>query len=179
MAINEKILQTILQKNPEASFAVQESWPFRDTYGDATPLGPIMEVRAADAEKVFTADRAAQYAEYWRSTAQQLIADPEASGSPETLKSYSHNAVAAANLLAAHNFTTEAEQTFRLSSQLWPGNPEPVAALSNLLSQNGRSDEAQRLLDDFVAKNPDQRAAVESLRGRASSPPLASQDSKP
>jgi hypothetical protein len=173
MTINEKILQIIQQKNPDLSFALQESWPFRGTYADAAPLGPIMELRAEDGAKVFTPERAGQDLDYWRSTTQQLLADPEASGSAAALKSYSHNATAAANLLAAHNFTDQAEQTFRLSSQLWPGNPEPVAALSELLTHSGRSDEARKLVEDFVAKNPDQRVAVESLGWKATSAALA------
>jgi hypothetical protein len=173
MAINEKILQTIQQKNPDLSFALQESWPFKGTYNDAVPLGPIMELRAEGGAKAFTAERAAQDLDYWRSTAEQLIADPEVSDSTVALKSYSHNATAAANLLAAHNFTDQAEQTFRISSQLWPGNPEPVAALSELLNKNGRVEEAQKLFADFIAKNPEQRSALESLRWKATSAPLA------
>jgi Flp pilus assembly protein TadD len=132
-----------------------------------------MELRAEDGAKAFTPERAGQDLDYWRSTTQQLLADPEASGSAAALKSYSHNATAAANLLVAHNFTDEAEQTFRLSSQLWPGNPEPVAALSDLLTRNGRAGEARKLVEDFVAKNPDQRAAVESPGWKATSAPLA------
>lgn len=178
MAINEKILQTIQQKNPDLSFALQESWPFKGTYSDAVPLGPIMELGAAGGAKAFTAERSAQDLDYWRSTAQQLITDPEFSDSIAALKSYSHNATAAANLLAAHSFNDQAEQTFRLSSQLWPGNPEPVAALSELLGKNGRMDEAQKLVSDFVAKNPDQRTAVESLRWKATSAPLTAEASQ-
>src|SRR5260370_24415634 len=60
MAINEKLLQSLMQKNPDLSFAVQESFPFKGTYADALPLGPLMELGAADAKNDFTAQRAAQ-----------------------------------------------------------------------------------------------------------------------
>ena len=40
MAINEKLLQTLMAKNPEMSFAIQESFPLKGTYADALPLGP-------------------------------------------------------------------------------------------------------------------------------------------
>jgi hypothetical protein len=46
MAINEILLQTLMQKNPDLSFAVQESLPLKGTYADAVPLGPLMELRA-------------------------------------------------------------------------------------------------------------------------------------
>src|SRR2546423_715678 len=93
MTINEKLLQTLMQKNPDLAFAMQESFPMRGTYADALPLGPLMELRALDGQNGFTPERAAQSLDYWRSTAQQLLSDPEANGSPAALKSYSHDAV--------------------------------------------------------------------------------------
>ena len=75
MMINEKLLETLMNKNPGLSFALQESFPFKSTYPDAVPLGPIMELRAQDAKATFTADAAAQTLDYWRSTSQQLLAN--------------------------------------------------------------------------------------------------------
>jgi hypothetical protein len=164
MAINEKLLQALMQKNPDLSFALQESQPLRGTYADALPLGPLMELRAADGQNAFTAERAAQSLDYWRATAQSVLADPEASGSPAALKSYSHDVNSAGNLLAARNYTAEAEQAYRLASQLWPGNPEPVGSLSALLARAGRGEEADRLLRDFARDYPGQRSAAETIR---------------
>jgi len=39
MTINEKLLQTLMEKNPGLSFAIQESFPLKGTYPDALPLG--------------------------------------------------------------------------------------------------------------------------------------------
>src|SRR5262245_48432672 len=39
MAINERLLQTLMAKNPDASFAIEQSFPFASMYGDASPLG--------------------------------------------------------------------------------------------------------------------------------------------
>jgi hypothetical protein len=165
MAINEKLLQTLMQKNPDLSFAIQESFPLKGTYADALPLGPIMELRALEGQSAFTAERAAQSLDYWRNTARQMLADSEVSGSPVALKSYSHDATAAANLLAAHNFPAEAEQAYRLSNQLWPGNPEPVGGLADVLARSGRGDEARQIVGDFARKYPDQREALERVSG--------------
>src|SRR5437016_12412911 len=71
MAINERLLQTLMQKNPDLSFAIQESFPFKGTYADALPLGPLMELRARNEQNSFTAERAGQSLDYWRNTAQQ------------------------------------------------------------------------------------------------------------
>ena len=78
------------------------------------------------------------------------------------MRSYSHDVDSTANLLAAHDFTAQAEQAYRLASQLWPGNPEPINGLAELLNRNGRGDEAAQLLNDFIAKYPDQRSTFQS-----------------
>jgi hypothetical protein len=41
MAINERILQMILQANPDSPFGLEESFPLKSTYAQAAPLGPI------------------------------------------------------------------------------------------------------------------------------------------
>jgi tetratricopeptide (TPR) repeat protein len=161
MSINEKLLQMLMQKNPDLSFAIQESMPLRGTYSDALPLGPLMELGAKDAQTSFTAERAGQAVDYWQTAAQQLLADPQAAGSETALKSYSHDVNSTANLLASHGFNSEAEQAYRLSSQLWPANPEAIGGLAAILSQTGRADEAHQLLDNFAREHPDQRAAAE------------------
>lgn len=167
MAINEKLLQQLMAKNPELGFAVQESSPLRGTYGDALPLGPVMELGARDEQNTFTPERAAQSLDYWWNIAQQMSSDPEAVGSPSVLKSYSHDTVSAANLLTAHNFTAEAEQAYRLATQLWPGNPESTAGLADLLLRGGREAEARQLVGDFSQKYPDQRKDLERLSAAA------------
>jgi hypothetical protein len=167
MAINERLLQTLMLKNPDLSFAVQESFPMTGTYADALPLGPLMELRAQDGQNAFTPERATQSLEYWRSTARQILSDPDATGSSDALKSYSHDAVSAANLLAAHNFPAEAEEAYRLSLRLWPESPESVAGLANLLTSNGRGNDAQQLVADFQRQYPKQSKDLEGARARA------------
>src|SRR2546429_2637869 len=100
MAINETLLQTLLAKNPGLSFALEESFPFKSTYEGAVPLGPIMELRAQDGQTGLTPESVTQSLDYWRTTTQQMLADLEASGSPETLKSWSKLAVGQGNLFA-------------------------------------------------------------------------------
>jgi hypothetical protein len=167
MAINERILQVLMRKNPDLSFAAQESFPMKGTYADAIPLGPLMELRA-DGQNAFTADRAAQSLDYWRTTAQQVLSNPLASGSSVTLGAYSHDVNAAANLLAAHNFNAEAEQAYRLSRQLMPSNIEAAFGLSGVLVRAGRNDEARQVLDDFSRNYPEQKRAIESSRASIS-----------
>lgn len=164
MGINEQLLQTLMRKNPDAAFAIEESPSMPGLYSGAVPVGPIMEIRPQDGTDNFTAATAAQSVDYWRATAERLMADPEASSSATILKTYSHDATAQANLLAAHNYGAEAEQAYRLSSQLSPANPEPIEAFAGFLNRSGRASEARQLLDDFVRRNPDQNSAMEKVR---------------
>ena len=163
MAINAILLQTMMAKNPDLSFAIEESFPFKGTYADALPLGPLMELGARSQQDGFTADRAAQSLQYWQTAAQEVMADSEAANSPEVLKSYSHDTVAAANLLAAHNYTGEAEQAYRLATQLWPENPESVSGLADLFVAAGRPDDARQLLQDFAQKYPGEQKDLERI----------------
>jgi hypothetical protein len=165
MGVNEKLLQMLMQKNPDLSFAMQESFSLPGLYGDAVPLGPLMELGKSDADTTLSAERAAQSVDYWRTTAQSILADPAATASDYTLKSYSHNADSTANLLAARHYYSEAEQAYRLSSQLWPGNPDAAGGLATILARTGRADQARQVLDAFASKYPDQRSAIETFRG--------------
>ena len=163
MAINERLLQTLMRNNPEVSFALQESFPLKTTYADALPLGPLMELGAQDAQNAFTADRATQSLDYWRNMTQQVLSDPQAAGSDSALKSYSHDVDAAANLLAAHNFPAQAEEAYRLGIQLWPASPEAVGRLADLLAATGRQDEARQLLADFTQNYPTAQKDLERI----------------
>jgi hypothetical protein len=163
MAINEKLLQSLMARNPDLSFAIQESFPLKGTYAEALPLGPLMELRALDGQKTFTAERAAQSLDYWVNTAQQVFSDPDTAGSPEALKSYSHDTVAAANLLAAHNFTAEAEQAYHLAARFWPENPESIGGLADLLVRSGRENEARQTFEEFIRQHPDQRKDLDQM----------------
>jgi tetratricopeptide (TPR) repeat protein len=165
MLINEKILQILMQKNPDLSFALQESFPLRGTYADAVPLGPLMELGVKEAQNVLTAERAAQSVDYWRAAAELVLTDPQTAGSDTALKSYSHDVNATANLLAAHGFNSDAERAYRLSMQVWPSNPDATGGLATILARTGHPDEARELLDNFARNYPDQRSAIETFRG--------------
>lgn len=165
MGINEVLLQNLIQKNSGLSFALEESFPMKSTYANATPLGPLMELGAANQGNPFTAEQATDNLNYWRGITRQVLEDPEASISETTLRSYSHNTVASANLMAAHGYSGEAEQAYALGSQLWPGNPEPVNGVADLLIARGREQEARDLLDNFSRNYPGQQQAL--ARGSA------------
>ena len=164
MAINENLFQRLVLQNPGVSFAIEQSFPFNSTYPGAIPLGPIMQVGNPVAALGLSPDTAQQAVSYWQNTTQQLLANPEAAGSADTLKTYSHDATTQADMLAANQQPGAAEQTYNLASQLSPTNFEAIAGLSTVLYQNGQSDQAIQILNDFAQRNPNQQTAVDRQR---------------
>lgn len=157
MAINERLLAGLMDKNPELSFALQESSPLTGTYAEALPLGPLMELRAKAEGNDLTAARAGETLAYWEQAAGEILGDATTMVSPVALKSYSHDAVAGGNLLESHGHLAQAEATFRLARQISPGNPEPVFRLGQLLDRIGRTQEARALVEEFFTAHPEQR----------------------
>ena len=167
MAINEKMFQMLLDKNPDASFAIEQSFPFESTYANATPLGPIMELRVRDEQNALTRERAAQSLDYWRTTAQQIAADPEAADSPDVRKTYSKMADDQAALFLDRQYTAEAEQGFQLAIEICPYSPEAVFRYVNLLTGQNRLADAVAVTESAVKAAPDYtqfRDLLEQLR---------------
>ena len=152
--INERLLEKLIALNPGLSFALEESFPFKSTYAEATPLGPVMELGVAS-QNALSTDTAAQSVAYWQNNTDQLLADPEALGSTATLSAYAKMMVAQANLLMSRNFPSEAEQTFHLADQLAPGNPQVVFNYVQLLIQQNRLAEALPVVAGALQAAPD------------------------
>jgi tetratricopeptide (TPR) repeat protein len=173
IAINERLLQTLLQKNPDLSFALEEGFPFKSTYADATPLGPLMELRVRDSQNTLTAERAAQSIEDWRATTRSLLSDPSTPEASDPRKAYAKLILAQANLFLDRNFTGEAEQAYRLANELCPSGPEAVFNYVSLLMKQGRVAEATRVAQTADRLAPGQaqfRQLLEQLQSLPASP---------
>jgi hypothetical protein len=157
MDINERLLQFILKKNPDLGFALQESFPLKNTYAQANPSGPIMELRARSENEPLPAAAAEESLNYWRNTAAHIFAETP---TEESRKNYSHMAVAHANLLAHQGHPTAAEQTYQTSFQIYPGNVDTLVNYHQFLMQNNRASDAAALLQKFQAQHPNLQAEV-------------------
>ncbi len=142
MGINEKLFQMLMAKNPDLSFAMEQSFPLTSTYGQAAPLGPIMELRVRDEQNVLTQERASQAVDYWRTIAEQLLADPAATDSQPVRLTWSKMASEQAALFLDRNYISEAEQGFQLATQLCPSSSEAVFRYVNLLLAQNRVEDA-------------------------------------
>jgi hypothetical protein len=164
MAINEKLFQMLMDKNPELSFAMEESFPFQSMYSAAVPLGPIMELRAPSSQEAHSAEAASQAVDYWR-TAQQIIGDSEADS--DVRMAYAKMASAQAGLLADHNLNAEADQAYRVATEICPSSPEAVFRYVNLLLTQNRLPDALQVAQTALMAAPDNlqfHSLVENLQ---------------
>jgi hypothetical protein len=167
MAINEKLLRTLMEKNPDLSFAMEESFPFKSMMGNATALGPIMELGVQDEQNALTRERASQTVDYWRTRTEQLLSDAEAADSREVRMSYSKLISSQAGLLLERGYTAEAEQAFLLANQMAPTSPEAVFRYVNLLVSEGRVQDALPIAENaqrLAAENKQFSDLVQNLQ---------------
>jgi tetratricopeptide (TPR) repeat protein len=156
MAINEKLFQMLMDKNPNASFAMEESFPFQSMYGTASPLGPIIEMGALQQQSEFLSpEKAAQSVDYWQTAAQQLLSDPDTPEGSDARKAYSKLISSQAGLLVDHGLPAEAEQEFRIALQLTPESPEAVFRYVNLLMGQNRVADALPVVENAIKAAPD------------------------
>lgn len=152
MSINELLLTTLLQKNPDLSFALEESFPLKSLYGNATTLGPITELRASDSANALTADRAAQTIDYWRNTTASVLTATEPASAPR--EAYTKMILGQANLFADRQLTSAAEQAYQLATDLSPANPEAVFSYVKLLTAQNRFDAARQVVQTALNTAP-------------------------
>jgi len=152
MSINEILLQTLMQKNPDTTFALQESFPFKSLYAEANVLGPITELRA-NASAPLMAETAAQSLDYWRTTTQSLQADPATTS--VSREAFAKLLLGQANLFVNRELPSEAEQAYRLANSLNPASPEGVSSYVSLLTGQGRINEARQVAQNAVNVAPD------------------------
>jgi hypothetical protein len=163
MDINERLLRMLMDKNPDASFAIEQSFPFTSMYDNTRPLGPVMELRVQDEQNALTPERAAQSADYWRTTARQLLADVETADAQAIRMTYGKMAAEQAALLLHHGHAAEAEQIFRSAAEIGPASPEAVFRYVNLLVGQKRFDEAIRLTENAVRADLEQQHQFSKL----------------
>jgi tetratricopeptide (TPR) repeat protein len=165
MGINNILMQDIVRENPGMSFGMEESFPMASTYPGGAPLGPIVQLNASsDGGNAITSEAADAAVNYWQNEAANLQGDVTSATSDTVMKSYSHDAVAAGNLLENNGYSDQAAQAYQTALEMYPSSNEAVKGLAQALSQQGLYDQVNATLDNFLANNPSQQAAVANYR---------------
>jgi hypothetical protein len=177
MAINERLLARMLEQNPDRRFTMEESFPLTDTYADAAPLGPLLELRAQNVPDS-KAQRAVDSLNLLAAQKQRILAEPSVENSQKVRDAWAKLASAQGGLLKQHGALEEAERAFQLALELAPANSEAVFRHVQLLAEQHRFDEATaiaRAAADLDAQNPVFHQLVASIRqlAREPSPPPA------
>lgn len=154
MAINEKLFQELMAKNPEMSFGIEQSFPFKSTYENAAIIGPIMAVNAGP--EALTAQDAGDAVNYWRQRSEEL-SGADGLKDEKLRMAYGKLAADQAALLLARDFAPEAEQTYRLATEMSPTSPEALYGYANFLTVRGRGPEAIPAVERAIAANPEKQ----------------------
>jgi len=161
MAINEQLLRTLMEKNPGLSFALEESFPLKSFYAEASVLGPVMELRAGANTAPLSAQTASQAVDYWRN-ATQAVADG-ADTTAASRDAYTKLILGQANLFFDRQLSSQAEQAYQLANQLSPANPDGVFSYVNLLAGQNRFTEARQVVQTALNLEPDNKQSRELM----------------
>lgn len=173
LKINGLLLQTLMAKNPDARFALEESFAIPSLYAGAVPSGPLLALKAMPEGTVMSAEAAQQALCYWEAEAVRLAADPGWSESADVRGAHGKLALGQANLLARQHYLAQAEELYPVARQLAPDALEPVEQAAVFLSRQGRQAEALQLGDAFLETHPDQQTGALQVRQRLLGQPLS------
>ena len=104
-----------------------------------------------------------------RSTSEKLLADPSIADGSDPRKAYSKLISSQAGILADHQFNSEAEQAFRIASEIYPGSPEVTFRYVNLLTSQNRLADALQVAENALKADPGNQQFV-SLRNTLTTP---------
>ena len=153
MAINERLLQLIRDKNPDLPIAMEESFPFKSMYSDAVPLGPILALNAPGGQTSLR--RCGE--------SRRLLAQPGAAiyfrpGTPEDTevrRAWAKMASAQAGLLTDRGARDQAAAIYGLGLEMCPSSPEVVFRYANLLLAQNKPEAALAVAEKGLAAAPD------------------------
>ncbi len=137
---------------PLRTFYVEESYVLPWMYPYLTPHGLIMKINSQPAP--LTDEIVKNDTDFWNWYCDRLLNDQKFMRDIVARKSFSKLRSAIAGLYAARGKPAEAEAAFRQSVALYDLSPESNFRLADLISRQGRFDEAIALFDEFMAKDP-------------------------
>lgn len=149
------VTRLIWEKNRDKhAFFVEESFPLDWSYDHALPHGLVYQI-AREPLKEIPADVVEKDMMFWDSYARSLLENPDYWKDFDAQRSFSKLRTTTGNLYKHRKMLKEAEAAYRQSLALWPGNPESLNALSNILWDRGDYDAVVKILEPATAADPD------------------------
>ncbi len=144
---------------PLRTFYVEESYVLPWMYPYLTPHGLIMKIN--NTPTPLTPEMVKNDTDFWNWYCDRLLNDEKFIRDIVARKSFSKLRSALAGLYAARGKPKEAEDAFRQSVALYDLSPEANFRLADLISRQGRYDEAIELFNVFLEKDPNNEKADE------------------
>jgi len=142
---------------PLRTFYVEESYVLPWMYPYLTPHGLIMKIN--NKPTPLTAEMIKNDTDFWNWYCDRLLGDQKFIRDIVARKSFSKLRSALAGLYAARGKPKEAEAAFRQAVDLYDLSPEANFRLADLISRQGRFNEAIELFDVLLAKDPNNEKA--------------------
>ena len=146
---------------PPREFFVEESYVLPWMYPYLTPHGLIMKINNKPTR--LSAEMIKNDTDFWNWYCDRLLNDEKFIRDIVARKSFSKLRSALAGLYAARGKPREAEAAFRQAVALYDLSPEAHFRLANLISGQGRYEEAIELYEAFIAKDPNNERSVQYL----------------
>lgn len=163
MVRNDPIIDPETGLPQKRTFYVEESYVLPWMYPYLTPHGLIMKIN--NKPTPLTPQVIKDDTDFWNWYVDRLVTDEKFQRDIVARKSFSKLRSAIAGLYAARGKPKESEAAFRQAVALYDLSPEANFRLADLISKQGRFDEAISIFDTFLEKDPKNDKA-EAFRNR-------------
>jgi len=148
------VTRLIWEKNRDShAFFVEESFPLDWSYDHALPHGLVYQITKEPLKEI-PADVVEKDMLFWDSYAKSLLQNPDYWKDLDAQRSFSKLRTTTGHLYRHRKMLKEAEAAYRQSLALWPGNPESLNALSNILWDRKEYDGVIKILEPATAADP-------------------------
>jgi tetratricopeptide (TPR) repeat protein len=180
VALNSAVAEWIFLRNRDKKdgtprhFYVEESFPMQWSYPYAIPHGLCYEINhdKLDALPPGTAEKDLAW---WDDYIKKLEAVPGFRNDDLALHSFAKLRNTGGNIYAFRNMRPEAERAYRQALYMWPANTETTSNLVNLLTQEGRYQDARDLVAQYLPLDPNSKV-LQRLAGATEARLKASKD---
>ena len=162
VALNSAVAEWIFLRNRDKNdgtprhFYVEESFPMQWSYPYAIPHGLCYEINhdKMDALPPGTAEKDLAF---WDDYIKRLEAVPGFKSDGLAHHSFAKLRNTGGNIYAYRNMREAAERAYMQALHLWPGNTETTSNLVNLLTQEGRFQDAYNLMVESLPLDPNSK----------------------
>ena len=157
VALNSAVAEWIfLHNRDQHQFFVEESFPMQWSYPYAVPHGLCYEIKHDPLSELppGTADKDIAW---WDDYIKKLESNPGFKDDDLAHHSFAKLRNTGGNIYAYRNMRLPAEKAYRQALYLWPGNTETTGNLVNLLTNEGRFQDAVDLVKEGLPLDPDSK----------------------